>query len=280
MGNIRQSFHLRAKIRRRLEAQLRRFLQRPQHDLINADVHLHALRWRGEVFLGALAGEHFVKHDAEAVDVRAVIGGAILLLRRGVVGRALRHGSIRPWRPVRLFGIADDLRDAEVRDLHRARFVDEQVLRLDVAMDDAVIVGALQRLADGRHDAERLLRREAFGLQELAQIHAIDELHEQKVEAARLPEVMHADDVRVIQRGERMGLLFKPCRKLRIIRPLRCEQFQRDEAVQRFLPRLVNHAHAATTEAFEDLELRKMRREFLRREGEHGGTASPPALAR
>ena len=133
-------------------------------------------------------------------------------------------------------------------------------------MHDAVIVRALQRVADRRHDAQRLLRREAARLQELAQIHAVHELHQQEVEAARLPEIVHGDDVRMIQRRERLRLLFKPLGELRIVRALRREQLQRDETVQRFLPRLVDHAHAAAPEAFEDFELRKMRREFLRRE--------------
>lgn len=48
-----------------------------------------------------------------------------------------------------------------------------------------------------------LLRCEFLALQKLAQIHAIDEIHEQVVESARLAEVMNGDDVRTIERGER-----------------------------------------------------------------------------
>ena len=77
---------------------------------------------------------------------------------------------------------------------------------------------------------------------------------------------MDADDVWVIQRCERMGFFFKPCGKLRIVCTLWSEQFQRDEAVQRLLPRLVNYAHPTAAEAFENLELREVRREFLGRE--------------
>ena len=47
-------------------------------------------------------------------------------------------------------------------------------------MHDAVLVRALQRLAHRRHDAQRLLRREPSRPQQLAQIHAVHELHEQK----------------------------------------------------------------------------------------------------
>ena len=97
-------------------------------------------------------------------------------------------------------------------------------------MHDAVIVGALQGITHGRDDAEGFFRREPLRLEKLAEIHAIHELHEQEVKATRLPEVIHADDVRVIQRCERMSFLFKPCGELRVIRALWCEQFQRDQA--------------------------------------------------
>ena len=99
----------------------------------------------------------------------------------------------------------------------RPVFVEQQVLRLDVAMHDAVLVRVLQRLADRRHDGQRLLRREAPGLHRLPQIHAIHELHEQVVEPARLAEVVHGDDVRMAQRRERLGLAREALGELRIV---------------------------------------------------------------
>jgi hypothetical protein len=77
---------------------------------------------------------------------------------------------------------------------------------------------------------------------------------------------MHAHDVRMIQRGERLRLALKVPGELLIIRPFRCEQFQRDESVQQFLPCLIDHAHAATAQALDDIQLREVRREFICRE--------------
>ena len=48
-------------------------------------------------------------------------------------------------------------------------------------MHNAVIVGALERITDGWHDAQRFLWSEAFRLQKLPQVHTIYELHEQVV---------------------------------------------------------------------------------------------------
>ncbi len=49
--------------------------------------------------------------------------------------------------------------NAEIGDLHPALFVHQEIFRFDVAVDDAFVVGELQRLADLRYDGQRLFRR-------------------------------------------------------------------------------------------------------------------------
>ena len=70
----------------------------------------------------------------------------------------------------------------------------------------------------------------------------------------------------MIQHGERLRLARETLSKLRIVLPLRREHLERDEAAERFLPRLVHHAHPAAAEALVDLELGKMRRDGFDRE--------------
>ncbi|MEA3210369.1 MAG: hypothetical protein QOE70_3426 [Chthoniobacter sp.] len=145
----------------------------------------------------------------------------------------------------------------EVGDFHPPVFGEEEILRLDVAMDDAAVMRELQRLTKRWHDRQCLHRRELPRAQELAEIHAINELHEQIEKAICLPKVVHGHDVRVIELRQRLRLPRKALRKLRVLLPLRREQFQRDQPAERFLARLVNDTHPAATEAFEDLELWK-----------------------
>jgi len=114
--------------------------------------------------------------------------------------------------------------------------------------------------------------RASFGVRRLVsrswrKIHPIHEFHQQVVEFTCLAEIMHSDDIRMIEQRERMSFLFKSRGELWIVRTLRREEFQRDEAIQRLLSRLVNHTHTTATEAFENIELRKVRSEFFR--GEH-----------
>ncbi len=132
-------------------------------------------------------------------------------------------------------------------------------------MDDAVFVRILQRLAHGRHHGQCLLGRETSGLHRLPQVDAVHKLHEQKVKSAGLAEVVNGDNARMIERRESLRLVRKALRELRIRHPFRCQQLERDEAVEQFLSRLVNHTHAAAPETFEDFELREMRRQFGRR---------------
>ena len=62
---------------------------------------------------------------------------------------------------------AEQLGEAEVGDLHAAARVEQDVLGLDVAVHDALVVRVLQRVADLRHDRERLARRERARAQQL-----------------------------------------------------------------------------------------------------------------
>ena len=127
-------------------------------------------------------------------------------------------------------------------------------------------MGELQRIAQWRHDGQRLLRRELSRSQKLPKICTVHKFHEQIIKPARLPEVVNGDDVRMVQRGQRLGLAGEPLGELRVPHALRREQFQRDEAVQGFLPRLVNHAHAAAPETFQNFKLRKVRGDLFGRQ--------------
>ena len=131
------------------------------------------------------------------------------------------------------FILVHHLGDAEVGDLDPAVFVEQQVLRLDVAMDDAVGVRVLQRLADRRHDGQRLLRSETPGLHRLAQVHAVDEFHEQVVKPAGLAEVMDRHDVRMAQLRERLGFAGESFGKCRVVAALGRQQLERHHTVER-----------------------------------------------
>src|SRR5688572_1610059 len=107
-------------------------------------------------FEGTPASHHFIKHAAEGPDIGALVDSfSTRLLRTHVrcgtddcaLARALVGAS-----PV----TADGLRETEVKDLDHAvsRYLD--VCRLQVAMDDPVLVCRFQRLGDLPRNRQRL----------------------------------------------------------------------------------------------------------------------------
>ena len=48
-------------------------------------------------------------------------------------------------------------------------------------MDNALVVGELQRVANLRHDGQRLARGNAAAREQLPQVHAVHEFHEEEI---------------------------------------------------------------------------------------------------
>ena len=92
-----------------------------------------------------LAGQHFEQDHAERVDVGAVVDVrfAFALLGRHVVGRSHDRAGARLVR--NLFIALGQLGQAEIEHLHEVGHVplgdEEDVFGLEVAVDDAVLVG-------------------------------------------------------------------------------------------------------------------------------------------
>jgi hypothetical protein len=74
---------------------------------------------------------------------------------------------------------------------------------------------------------------------------ALDELEDKREYAVTLFETVDGRDVRMVQRGEDLGLALKPPQALRIPRKRFRQEFQRDIALQPGVARAVDLAHAA-----------------------------------
>src|SRR6266496_6327899 len=100
-----------------------------------------------------MAGGHLVQHDAQGVDVAR--WGCWLApgsLRRGIVDRAQDGALVVHWRISGRRG-----RDSEIDQLRSPVRRDQNVLRLDVAMEDAGGVGVVERLRDLETDIDGLV---------------------------------------------------------------------------------------------------------------------------
>jgi hypothetical protein len=248
-----------------LVAPLGQRLEALEHDLVEPYVDLDALRGRLEAPGRQLARQHLVEHDAQREDVGAVVdlARARALLGRHVVRRAEQRVGLRG---LRVAGRGDDeLREAEVGQLDTALDVHEHVLGLDVAVDDALVVRVLERVADLGHDRQGLARREAALAHQPAQVRALDELHQQEPALARLAEIVDAHDAGMVEPREQACLAQEALGEARVPGRAGREDLERDVAVELPVPRAVDDPHAALADELADLEQRERAGELGRR---------------
>jgi hypothetical protein len=165
----------------------------------------------GRVVERAHAGEQLVEHHAQRVHVGARVdvgGGARELLGAHVGGRAHRRAGDRGRR--RVGPRRHRLGDPEVDDLAVRLPVDlghEHVRRLEVAVDDALLVRVLHRAAHLAEERHALAHRERPRVGVLGDGRARHALHhEVRQPGVGHARVVHARDVRVLHEGQRLAL--------------------------------------------------------------------------
>ena len=129
--------------------------------------------WHGTATEGRDAGQQRVQHAADRVEIAPLCHRfAFGLFGRHVVDRA-DHATVR----CHLAG-AEQLRDAEVGQLHEPFARDQQVGRLDVAVDDPAVVRQFQTDGDLQTDPQRFGHGEdPARFQFVLQTAAIHQLH-------------------------------------------------------------------------------------------------------
>ena len=144
---------------------------------------------------------------------------------------------------------------AEIHHQDPPGLVAHDVLRLQIAMDDACAVRGFQRPAGLLHDLDGFFRSKlaCFFMHQAAQVLTLDILHGDELHAVGLAQVVNPDHILVRDlRGQKQFLLeavddgLASCQ----IRP---DHFQRHHAIQFAVARLVNRAHAAFAEDLQNL---------------------------
>ena len=162
-------------------------------------------RWPGE---RRVAQQHLVQYAARGKHVapRRDVPFAHRLLGAHVLRRPQREAGLgHPWP-----GAARRERDAEVGH-QRPSIVQQDVLRFDVAMDDVMPVGVVQRIQHLPRDPDRLADGElAFPVEPVPERLAVHEGHRVPQPAVALPGVEQPEDMGVLKVGGRSDLPQEP----------------------------------------------------------------------
>jgi hypothetical protein len=161
-------------------------------------------------------GDHFVEHAAEGEDICPGISRrALQLLRRHVVQGAQQCPCTGQWTQRGELGepCTGDLnprfREAEIEQL-RSGLRQHDVAGLQVAVDDAGLVRPCEGVGDLDADLEGLVERELPTNEARCECFPVHVLHDEKVRAVLLTDVVECADVRVGQRRDRTGFAFEP----------------------------------------------------------------------
>ena len=138
------------------------------------------------------AGEQLVEHETEREQIATRVDGAGVELLRGHVAHGARlRARQRQARAV-------NVHDAEVDQLDMilaGERVDHDVGRLDVAVDDLVVVGVRQTVADLDGDVDALLEIAKRLIDDQPrQVEAVDVLHDEVLPVVFLAPVVDGDD--------------------------------------------------------------------------------------
>ena len=196
-----------------------------------------------------VAGEHLVADEPQRKDVRALIQ----LLAQRLLGRHVLHGAQQ--RAGLGHAVAfDGPCQAEIHDHDAAGVFHHDVLRLEIAVQDAGAVRRFQRGANLLQDLHRLIGRHLASLFEnAAQIAARNQFHGHKAHARVFREVVHPHHVTVRHLVGKTDLLLETVDDGGVAGQLRPDHLQGHQPVQLPVLRLVDGAHAAGAKNGENL---------------------------
>src|SRR5690606_22643200 len=200
--------------------------------------------------------------DADRVEVAPVIERLPLrLLGRHVAGSAEDRARLG-LELIDLAVVAEGLGDPEVEHLHDRPGLaldpgEEDVVRLEVAVDDALLVRLRERAEDRADDLDGLVdRRRPLALDPRRQQLSLQQLHreEEVALALVLAEVEHPDRVRVDEQRHRFRFAVEARDGLAIADELLAQHLERDLAPEARLLGPIDGSHAARADALDYAE--------------------------
>ena len=146
--------------------------------------------------------------------------------------------------------------ESEIEDLGVAAFGDEEIRGLDVAMNDSFGMSSIEGVSDFDADIEQTFEFHRPIADAVLQGNALEKFHGDEGFVVVVADVVNGADVRMVQCGCGLGFALKAREDLRIAGDIFGQELQRHEAVQAAVFRLVDNAHTAAPELFNDAVMR------------------------
>ena len=173
------------------------------------------------------------------------------------------------------------LRKAEVRDPHLVAAIDEDVVRLEIAVHHALTVRGLERLGDLAADADRAVDREAsFPAEGRVEVLAVHERHGDELQPADVSEIVDAQDVAVRHLRAEQQLLLEALQDAGLVEEHGTNDLDGDGAIELAVARAEHRPHAALAEDGLDAVARPEVGPGMEDGRRDGGRAGVPAWTR
>src|SRR5579863_10088029 len=115
------------------------------------------------------------------------------------------------------FGIGLKLSDTEIENLHPIIGCDEQVFRLQVAMNDESIMGGCQALHDLKRVTGGIVRRDSLFIQPTPKRHALKQLRNDVGSRALKTNVVDRQNIGMVESSGRAGFLLETAKMVGIV---------------------------------------------------------------
>ena len=155
----------------------------------------------------------------------------------------------------------NELGEPKIEHLDRTVLADFDVRRLQIAVNDPLLVGGFQCLCDLFGNRECLVQRNRALGDPIRERRALDQLHHERVGAAGVFNAVDVRDVGMVQSGEDLGFSVEPGETLRLIGDKLRENLDRDVPPELRIPGAIDLPHPAAAE---------QRRDFVRAEAGAG----------
>ena len=226
----------------------------------------------------ALARNHFVQDRAEAEQIRAVVNCfSAELFRRHIAERAKDHPSFgldRLGRQRSIVGLdrQGQFGQAEIENLHAAISCKENIVRLQIAVNDALLMRCSQAGCYLKGVFDHFASGDRAAAEPVAQRFAFEQFSDDIKPVGTSADIVDHNDVRMTQRSGGTRLLLEPMHALGVGETFCREDLDCHVAVETRVMSTIHFAHAASAQRRLDL----IRSQLCSRGQTHGWTELYP----